>query len=1187
VHLKRLEIQGFKSFADKVVLEMKPGIIVVVGPNGSGKSNIADAIRWVLGEQSAKSLRGGKMEDVIFAGSDTRRSLGMAEVSLTLDNNSGYFPLEFSEITVTRRLFRSGESDYLINRVPCRLRDIHELFMDTGVGREGISIIGQGKIDEILAMKPEEKRSVLEDAAGIVKYRHRKREAVRKLEETEASLVRLNDIITELADQEESLAEQSRTATVYLDLKQELDALEIGLIINELTSTRQKMHNILSNRAAEETARDEARTKFLKAQSQEEELKLLLQQQDEKLVKQQEEVYAENLRLEKNQGEKNIILEKISELTRREEIIKKDISNNKAEQQKVQEVLNAHLSSGESLIQQLAEQKAKLKTYEVQLEEENWHDQKMAEQLEALKSEHFDALQEEAKLHNELNSQKQRISTLQRQEEQFRQKKSDLQQEKEQAENKVTELTKETARIAELRDSLQSRILEAEDKLLRQEDLLRKIRKDNEALLSQRNNLQAKYKALCDLEKEGQGYREGVRELLQLKAAEQMKGIIGTVAQVITVPKDYEIAVETALGGSLQHLLTENDKVAQQAINWLKKHNKGRVTLLPLNTVKGNRPNGDVPSGERVIGCLSDLIEHDPRYKGVIDYLLGRVWLVDNLATAVQQAKATGFRFRMVTLDGQLVNMGGSLTGGSRNINPNGILSRRRSIMEMEQSLTRLNAEVSRGEKLESEQHDILSGIKQELIQLNQQLQDLSLQAVENDKAKERWLAESERLNNELANLDLQMQELVSEREGIERSIHRYAEETELLKQRISDAAASIQEMTEKLKQVRSERIKKNEFLTQLRIEVATVAEKVASFKKEEQHYLQRLNQLKEQQAAKENELQQVADKKEELHNSYTFMESEQETQLLQLQEMERQLEILKLEKQQISENLSQASQEAKEYSSLLQVKENKLHQFDLQQSKFEMIIEAAESRLREQYNLEPAQAYEKFEAITEKKSALSRIGELKEEIGGLGQVNIAAIEEYKRLKERLCFLTTQVEDMNEAKERLREVIREMDEIMSRKFTETFRSVNQAFQEMFIRLFGGGKAQLLLTDPDNPLETGVEIIAQPPGKKTQYLSLLSGGEKALTAISLLMAILKIKPSPFCVLDEIEANLDEVNVLRFAQVLKDFAERTQFIVISHQKGTMEIANLLYGVTIEENGVSRLVSVKLEDIEKEAS
>lgn len=1187
MYLKKLEIHGFKSFADKTTLEFQPGIILVVGPNGSGKSNIADAIRWVLGEQSVKSLRGGKMEDVIFAGSDKRRSLGMAEVSLTVDNTSGLFPLDFNEITVTRRLYRSGESDYLINRVACRLRDIHELFMDTGVGREGISIIGQGKIDEILSVKAEERRIVLEDAAGIVKYRHRKKEAARKLEDTEQSLVRLSDIIGELTEQEGPLHEQAGVAAIYKTLKEELDNLEIGLIIDEAETARRRLVNVKGSKNHENQDLEESRSKFLQTQSREEEHKLALQKNEEKLTFQQEKVYSENLRLEKSEGEKKLLFERISDLNRQEENTEKEILHLKGEYENLKLEHQSLQRRGEDLQRQLHEKKAALKEHEELVEEENWHDQKLSEQLEALKSEHFDALQEETKIHNDLNSAKQRQSALERQEEQLRAKYAAAGAELENITVKLADFNREASDLRASTLRTEERLQELQKNYYSEEKTLREAQKHNRCLLDEKNNALARQKILSEMEREGQGYAEGVKEILRQKSGGGFPGIIGTVAQVIAAPKAYELAVEVVLGGSLQHILTENDQVAQEAIQWLKSQDKGRVTFLPLNTIRSGRGSDKTPRGPGVIGCLSDLIEYDGRFKNVIEYLLGRVWLVQDLACAVKEAKATDFRFRMVTLDGQLVNAGGSLTGGSIKPNPSGILSRKRNIEELAQNIQKLDEQLLQAEKNEKHLERVLESIQKEINRLKERLQNLNIQKAENNKTQERWEAERDRYKTELESYSWQLNELQNEKDSAAKLIQRSDKESRMIKDRISGSAQNIQDMQERVRICRLEQLKKNQILTQLRIEVATVEEKTSSFRKEEGLFIQRIKQLEQQVKDKKNEIEIIKEKREVLEKNYNSMESAKEVQVSQLQELDKELDTLKKEKQRILEDLSQVSQEVKKYSSGLREKEEKLHQLELQESKYELTIEAAIRRMAEQYDLDWEEAAEKYQAVQDRKKASLRITELKEEVACLGQVNLGAIDEYARVKERLDFLNTQVKDMSEARERLLQVIGEMDQIMGRKFKETFTAVDKAFQDMFNRLFGGGRAQLILTQPDDILETGVEIIAQPPGKKTQFLSLLSGGEKALTGIALLMAILKVKPSPFCLLDEIESNLDEANVVRLAHLLKEFAQQTQFIVISHNKGTMETAHLLYGVTIDETGVSRLLSVRLEDAQQEAS
>ncbi|MCR4442355.1 MAG: chromosome segregation protein SMC [Peptococcaceae bacterium] len=1187
MYLKKLEIHGFKSFADKTVLEFKPGITLVVGPNGSGKSNIADAVRWVLGEQSVKSLRGGKMEDVIFAGSEKRRSLGMAEVSLTLDNSSGLFPLEFNEITVTRRLYRSGESDYLINRVPCRLRDIHELFMDTGIGKEGISIIGQGKVDEILSVRPEERRGLLEEAAGIVKYRHRKREAAKKLEETEASLVRLRDIVSELESQEEPLAEQAKTALLYRDMKSELDGLEIGMLVDEMETCRRRLESIGRSRQNEEKEIEQARTEYYEALSKEEKYKLLLQKQEENLAVQQESIYEENLRLEKNESEMKLAAERISDLVQQAKNYGGEIRKLNEELESMKSDCEHHKAAGEALGKSLEEAREKLRQYEDYLSGDSLEEQGLAQRLDELKTEHFEFLQEETRINNEINSVKQRLSLLERHEEQLRDKEKQLVSGLDSIKNRADELESEAGEFSARQLFLEKQLAESEMHYREEEKKYKQIQQRIRGLLDEKNSIAARQRVFSEMEREGQGYGQGVREILLQKARGGFEQIVGTVAQVISVPKEYELAVEVALGSALQHLIAENEDAAEKAVEWLKNNDKGRATFLPLTTVKGTTAAEKPPQEEGVVGLLSEIVQYEKRFKGIMDFLLGRVWLIKDLSTAIKQARAIGFRCRMVTLDGQLVNTGGSITGGSVKANASGILSRKRAVGELESAIEMLRQEIEQAEKEAEEQAAVVAASEERIAKLKADLQELIIKKTENLKTQERWKADHERCQTELETVRWQLAETTEEKAGFQKSINEAEERSNELKKLIVEINNELLTLQDEVKKKQSERLKKNEKLTQLRIEAATIEEKMASFQKENSYLSNRLKQIKQHKEEKETVQAELKEKKMELEKTLNSLEYEKERILLSLREKEKQLEKMKAKKYQLQEELSRIEREAKEKSAWMKEKEEKLHQYELQQSKYETSLEAVASRLNEQYGLTCEEAKEKSTSILDKRSSQQRISWLKEEISALGQVNTGAIEEYGRLKERLDFLTGQINDMTGAKERLEQVIKEMDQIMTRRFKETFALVDKYFQEMFSRLFGGGRAQLLLTDAESLLEAGVEIVVQPPGKKSQHLSLLSGGEKSLTAIALLMAVLKVKPSPFCVLDEIESNLDESNVAGFAQLLKEFSTDTQFIVISHRKGTMEIAHVLYGVTIEETGVSSLVSVKLEDAKKEAS
>ncbi len=1187
MYLKKLEIHGFKSFADKTSLEFKPGITAVVGPNGSGKSNIADAIRWVLGEQSVKSLRGGKMEDVIFAGSEKRRSLGMAEVSLTIDNSKGIFPLEFNEVTVTRRLYRSGESDYLINRVPCRLKDIYELFMDTGAGREGISIIGQGKVDEILAVKPEERRGLIEEAAGIVKYRYRKREAQKKLEDTENNLLRLRDIVYELSSQEGPLEEQAKDALRYKELRAENDELEIGLILEEAESMKDKLKNIDNNRSKVESESEQLRTNYHGLRSKEEELRLKLQKTEEKLAGLQEGIYAKNLQLEKKENEKKLTTERISDLDKQRKSMGHDLRQLQEELNGLKKEFEDHQTKGEGLLASVHEKKAKLQEFENHVAKENIRGRERNEKLEELKTEHFETLQEETRIKNELTALQQRLDLLVKQEKDVDDRKKDAASKVEVDTIKLKELEKEAREHTRQRQGYEQELSGLHEFIGTQGKKYQELKKQGQGLGEERNSLAARQKILQEMEREGQGYGVGVKEILRHKQAGGFPGIIGSVAQLVSVPGKYELAVEIVLGNALQNLVTVDEEAAQEAIGWLKKNNKGRVTFLPITTVKGRPAIDNVPSGKGVYGRLSELVEFAKEYQGIMEYLLGRVWLVDDLQTAVAAAKKTGFRYRIVTLDGQLVNAGGSLTGGSVKPSSGGILSRKRSVQELEKTLSDLEGRLS---ILKKEEEELLTGVtelRQKEQEIKEKLQEVIIKEAENIKIQERWQAEKERSLLEHDNISLQLAEMISEKSVTQKGITEAEKAVAAFLGKVDSMEQVIKELQEKIRTNQTEILKKNEKLTQLRIDVATDEEKYTAFKKESSYLEQRIRQLSQHREAKEAERNSLKEDTKRLEEAFQAFEVEKKGILKELQALEKQLEKTKGEKNELTVLIGSTDEEAREVEKLLRAKEERLHQYDIQQSKFETSLEGLIDKLFEQHGMSLEQAAEKGIVCEDRKLAQQRIEEIRAEITGLGEVNIAAIEEHRRLVERLEFLNQQIQDLTEAGEKLHEVIKEMEKIMKKRFEETYYLVNQAFQEMFTKLFGGGRAELVLTNSENLLETGVDIIAQPPGKKTQHLSLLSGGEKSLTAIALLLAILKVKPSPFCVLDEIESNLDEMNVVNFAEALKAFAEETQFIVISHQKGTMEKAHVLYGVTIEEDGVSRMVSVRLKDIEKEAS
>lgn len=1186
VHLKRLEIHGFKSFADKTVLEFKPGVTIVVGPNGSGKSNIADAVRWVLGEQSVKSLRGGKMEDVIFAGSEKRKSLGMAEVSLTIDNSSGIFPLEFSEITVTRRLYRSGESDYLINRVPCRLKDIHELFMDTGVGREGISIIGQGMVDEILSVKPEDRRGIIEEAAGIVKYRHRKKEAVRKLEDTENSLVRLNDIVEELNYQKEPLKEQARIAQIYKEQKKELDDLEIGLLSEEYGIASRRLQKIMKSKIEQEQDLEESSFLIVEKSAAEEEEKLKLQKMDEKIGHQQEKIYTESLLLEKNESENKLLNERIADISKQRKALGNDVLELKGEILGLNEEQNKHSLGKEKLEIALENSQRKLIEYEKYIHEDQAEDSKWQNELDELQKEHFRIIQEEAACTNELNSIKNKLDEHKNNSAEIEAEEIILKKEKKDTDQNISEIDSLLQKIAKEKNNLIQEIRQKENVIKELEEKRKLIQQNYNEMKDEMNSAIARKKVMAEMEESGQGYPNSVRDVLEAGKKNILSSDFVTVGQIIQVQKEYEIAVEVALGSAMQFVITKDEELAQFAVEWLKKLDKGRVTFLPLSTIKGRK--AEIKQGnEHTLGLLCDFIKCEKKYEIVLEHLAGRIFLARNMDDALRMSRKTAFTYRVVTLDGQLVNSGGSITGGSFRKNNSSPLTRKRVLGELSEIIKTKNIELLEIEQKLYEINNNMESAKRDLGELNSLFQQAQVKHAESAKSLEYWNAEKVRISRVYESIMNKKEGLMVGQDDLLQRIFFLEQNSLAQKKNISIMQENIQELQEKIRTKRFERMKKNEHLTELRIEVATAEEKLNAHQKENGYLIQRANQLDQYKNTKEQRMGELKNERVAMEKSLSEIEKQRQLKLKRILEMERHKETLKNEKHNMLTALEKITAEIKELEKALREKQEKLHQYDVQKSKYEAAIEGLEQRLMEQFGFNVREEIKVLSSINDRRKSQLRITELKKSILELGDVNLAAIEEYRRINERIEFLTKQIGDMAEAKEKLQLVIREMNQIMTKKFKETYEKLDKAFQEMFVKLFNGGKAQLILTDEQNLLEAGVEIIAQPPGKKTQYLSLLSGGEKSLTAIALLMAVLKVKPSPFCILDEIESNLDESNVNSFAEMLREFANSTQFIVISHRKGTMEIAHVLYGVTIEETGVSSLISVKLEDAQKTAS
>lgn len=1184
MYLKRLEIQGFKSFAEKVELEFNSGITVVVGPNGSGKSNVVDAIRWVLGEQSARTLRGTKMEDIIFSGTNSRRPLGLAQVSLTMDNSAGIFPLDYNEVTITRRLYRSGESEYLINKVPCRMKDIHQLFMDTGMGKEGFSVIGQGKIDEILSLKAEERRSLIEEAAGIVKYRYRKKEAERKLVDTEQSLLRINDIIVELSEQLGPLEEQAEKAKQFQGWKKELDQLEISIAIEAINENEKKENEIKGQLTFLEDNITEANTKYLQLASQLENERFSSQDLDQKIASLQQKFYDINSQINEEEHQVEMLEERRKSSLENLSRIKNEINDLENQEHNLASEINEKENQLTEAISNYEKALLVIKELAATIDEQKAVYSDSSQMLEENKSQVFEALQEKAAINNQITRLESDFALLIRKKEALMERASKISLDLDSLYAQQSELQKEKNKLAEINKNGQEALLQMQEKQNEGNSTLENIKKEIEKKQLIYQQTFSRLQILEEMEESGEGYQQGVRSILELASSKKLSsidGIIGTIADIISVPPEFETALETALGGALQYIVTTDDIAAQKAINYLKTEKKGRATFLPLNTIKFTKANIKLDSPE-VIGRAVDLIKFDPKYQSVMEHLLGKVWVINNLQALVEVGKKTNFAYRMVTLDGEIITPGGALTGGSYRKQKTGLLARKRLIKELSQELIKRNQEIELTKSNLIEQEQLLEKLSSEIIKQKELLQQNQLKLQDLENRGEYLNQEIKRTFDDKTACSMEQEEIQDQIIFNEKERDNLQKDSELKAGMISETENKIKLLQESIKEIAAVQDGLIEDLNEKKIKTATLE--------------QSIKVMREQVSSLEINSQKIRQQKQNL----TREKVELEEKILQIDEdvskikqriysltqdsvdLEQRIKTDKEKRVSVQDLISNLEKELKQKQIELDRVKSEIYDQKMKLTKVEMEIASRREKLKEQFGYEYSEALNYIVDIQNKRNVIKRINELKTGISDLGVVNFAAIAEYERVSQRLEFLTKQLSDLQEAKASLIKVIKDMDQIMNNKFSETFNLVNQAFKNVFNEMFGGGSASLELTDANNLLETGIEIIAQPPGKKQQPLSLLSGGERAMTAIALLFAILKVKPSPFCVLDEIEAALDEANVERFSAFLKQYVHRTQFIIISHRKGTMEVADVLYGVTIEEDtGVSKLISVKLSE------
>ncbi|WP_432354941.1 chromosome segregation protein SMC [Sporosarcina sp. A2] len=1181
--LKRLEIIGFKSFADKVSIEFVPGVTAVVGPNGSGKSNVIDAIRWVLGEQSAKSLRGAKMQDIIFAGSDSRKPLNFAEVTLILDNTTGLFPLDYTEISVSRRVFRSGESSFQLNGQACRLKDINDVFVDSGLGKEAFSIISQGRVDEILNSRPEDRRSIFDEAAGVLKYRMRKKKAEFKLIETDDNLDRILDILKELDDRMEPLEANARAAERHGQLATELRNTDVRLlnveaehIQTELLQTR----TVLENKAKEKSV----------LESDEETAERIVQQKkaalsllDQQLAALQEQHVVSSSEVEKWEGRRLLSLEKQRNTKDRAERLSEELQNLKQSLERL-EMKRIELTSGNqetelqlsSKTEEMTSISRKLKRSLAETEQE----------IENLKSTYIEILNEEATLRNELKHIEERLSG-----EQYSSEKSGKQTEELRLRLKsLTEL--KDLKTSELKDAKQT--IEATSKqvaanrmqLKHTEDQLLETQAMHQQAVNKRYELQGRLRALKSMESDFSGFYSGVKEVLVAKQAGTLQGIEGAVAELISVDKIHIKAVETALGGAMQHIIATTEQHARAAIGYLKKKNAGRATFLPLDVMKARFVPKDILSKVShhpdFIGTADQLVKVQPAYRNVTSNLLGASIVAKTLNGASEIAKLASYRYRIVTLDGDVVNAGGSLTGGGSKVQST-VFSRKAELETLSGQLDQLNESISTAEEK-------VSGIK---LTIAGEMQKASVSAKEQDE-----------LQSVIRQLDSQLQELTFEIRTAESEWNAI----EMGRKGSEDTRSTLLQKQVELNKQRDRSTAQQE---EIKASIASLERLAADRRTEEQALRERFSELREETAilreqisnrtsllaVAENELRDTKRRMTQTHEELQFLAGQETGEVLTpeeieqriatettlVQEVKSQLLVKRTERDQLAKSSDEQEIMLKGISEKIRLITSELSTLNVVCSRSEVKLETILLRLLEDYGLHPDyEVPEQFNAS----EVRAHVEQLKFEIESLGPVNPGAVEEYKEVLGRHTFLTEQRNDLLEAKTTLEEAMSEMDMEMKSRFMSTFSAVQQRFRMVFKEMFGGGEADLVLTDPQNVLETGVDIIARPPGKKLQNLSLLSGGERALTAITLLFSIIEVRPVPFCILDEVEAALDEANVIRYSRYLKKFSEDTQFIVITHRKGTMEGADVLYGITMQESGVSRLISVKMSDVPETA-
>lgn len=1179
---KRLEVSGFKSFADKLKVDFNPGITAIVGPNGCGKSNVADAIRWVLGEQSPKLLRGSNMQDVIFKGSQGRKGLSFCEVSLVFDNADKMFNTDYDEVVITRKLYRSGDREYALNHQPCLLKDITNLLHDSGIGRDGYSIIGQGKVEEIISSKPENRRAIFEEAAGIAKFKARKEEAERKLERYRENITRIQDIMSEIEHNLKPLKKQAEDAKIYLSLRDELKVLEVNSYLYQHDTTndvKQAIQDKIDGFAQEVNLKN---TQIADTVQRHNESMETIKDIDREIASLRQKILDLSVGLEKESSDYRLAQEKIGYVSEQIVRLTEEIEQDRAQFENINKELL-------SLRDQKQQESSNLNLLHSQADEtQNIYNQ-VVEELSKLEAKADSSQKQILSEIDKISNIKANATKLEEQKNSCNERQSELELRKENSLKKLetlklsesqAEQDKEKAETEQKNLILSIKALQENNIELKEEE--RAQQNTLSELLKQQASLESRSKMLAEMHAEYEGFNGTVKKLLvdSGKNAKLKNAIVGVVADLIKVPKEYETAIEMALGSAVQNVVTKNEDDAKQLVQYLKANSYGRATFLPISSLKAKYIQDSFKPLLKTKGCFgiaSELVHFDNSIQPIVQGLLGSTVIVENMEVALSLAKQSRFSFKIVTLDGDIINPAGSITGGSKKSTINNLLSRDREIKEVEEKLKATASKIASQRELLTKYASTLKDLESKIGEETDKLNTCEINLRLKENIHSTCKHQSDEIKREIEEIEEEQSKLVAKLNFLENEIKNMAE----LKQKENISSSGNIDLTRN-EQLRAERDRLNSSIMEIRVQIATKESLLANID-------ENINRLVSEQATlneniDENQSMLIKNQKS-LETAKALGESKDEKAIgakqQEIDDCQRKEKELDEAKDKIHEILQKLEEERERLNVELAKAQERQFQEEAKLGQIDNNLEMMKERIYEEYELTYSTATSLRIEDYDHKEGVQRISEIKKEISKLGYVNVNAIEDSRLMDERYQLYVKEMDDLTKAEQDIVVIIKDLSQQMTEKFEVAFNKINSNFTMIFRQLFGGGNARLVLSEGEDILNAGVEIIAEPPGKKLQNLTLLSGGEKALTAIAILFAILKLRPMPFCLLDEIEAALDDANVERFAKYLHNFAESTQFIVITHRKPTMELADSLYGVTMEEEGVSKIVSVKLSD------